>query len=274
MEVAMRRSFGQSAVRALFTLTVISSFLALAGCADLVTYSRKANEEGMRCYREGAYGDAAGAFRQAIRQDPRDYRSHFYLGVCFGELNEFQQAFSEYHTTLEVMNQGPVGRADDAFRQEVLDTLASAIAHHDPQEVELNAAEQRAKQGQNAQDWFLMAKIYRLKGDADLALDAYRRASHFDNENFYVRKEAGLFLLAPLNNTKDATLYLLQAYRLNPDDEAVNNALARLGITPEPADKAKSTSFRPANARQPVIPVENSRPAPVRPAGTAQLPRD
>src|ERR1051325_26272 len=85
MEVAMLLSFRRASISGLFTLFAITPLAALSGCADVVTYSAKSQEEGMRFYSEKAYGDAAGAFRNAIRQDPRDYKSHFYLGVCRSE---------------------------------------------------------------------------------------------------------------------------------------------------------------------------------------------
>ena len=52
-----------------------------AGCQDVLTYSDQTREAGMTAYMQGDYPKAAGAFRSALRQDPRDYRSHYYLGM-------------------------------------------------------------------------------------------------------------------------------------------------------------------------------------------------
>src|SRR2546428_5265050 len=98
MEVAMLLSFRRAFLSALLTVIILTPLAALAGCADVVTFSNKSREEGMRFYTEKSYGDAAGAFRNAIRQDPRDYQSHFYLGVCYDEMRMHQQAFSAYRT--------------------------------------------------------------------------------------------------------------------------------------------------------------------------------
>jgi Tfp pilus assembly protein PilF len=276
----MIRSIGQAARRSTLAAIIVSSFV-LAACTEVVTFSRKSREEGMRLFAEKAYGDAAGAFRNAIRQEPRDYRSHFYLGVCYQEMAEYQQAFQEYYTALDVMSNTQEGKFDPDFRLIVLDTLAGAIAQHDAQEVELNKVEARAKAGQKAEDWFLLGKIYRLRGDGDMALECYRRAARWDTDSFAIRKEFGLYLLDPLNQRQEAEYYLRQAYRLDPNDEAVNAALARLGVVPFPPYKEKDTLPRtpqpytgplPSNANN--RPVANTpQPAPM-PGTRVETPRD
>ncbi len=137
------------------------------------------------------------------------------------------------------------GKADeDSFRLVVLDTIASAIAQRRPR-AGAGPRQKRARELNTAEDWFLLAKVYRLKGDADLAIDAYRRAAHWDINSFAIRREMGLYLLDPLNQRKDSEYYLRQAYRLNPNDEAVNNALDRLGVAPLPAYEAKQPEYAP-----------------------------
>lgn len=255
----MIRSIGPAAWRKTLAAIIVSSFMFAAGCTEVVTFSRKSREEGMRLFSERMYGDAAGAFRNAIRQEPRDYRSHFYLGVCFEEMTEYQQAFQEYYTALDVMSNTQEGKFDPDFRLIVLDTLAAAIAQHDMQEVELNKADVRAKAGQNAEDWFLLGKIYRMRGDGDMALDCYRRAARWDIDSFAIRKEFGLYLLDPLNQRQEAEHYLRQAYRLEPNDEAVNSALARLGVVPPPAYKQKELQPRTPTPYTGPLPSDTSR---------------
>jgi Tfp pilus assembly protein PilF len=211
----------------------------MVGCADVITYANRSREEGLRLHRQDAHADAAGAFRNAIRQDPRDYRSHYYLGVCYDKLGEHQQAFAQYRTALDVIRHTMEGRIDEEFRLIILDTYAQSIATYDIREVELTAAEDRARSGQNAEAWFLLGKIYRLKGDADSSLTAYRNAARWDVENFHIRKDVGLYLLEPLNNRDESAYFLRQAYHLNPNDDAVNAALAKLGINPTPARPEK-----------------------------------
>ena len=241
-------------------LVVLSSLvlLGLTGCE--ITYSNKAYEEGIHLYREKMYSDAAGAFRNAIRQEPRHWRSHFYLGVCHEEMGQFQQAFQEYRASLDIMRHTLGGNTEPEFRQQVLDTYAGAIARADDSEVELTRIEQQAKETPNAENWFLLAKVSRLKGDADSAIDAYRRAANFDSQDFNVRKEFGLYLLEPLAQRTEAEYYLRQAYRLNPNDEAVNAALERMGIVPLPAYQSKDTPVNLNTPRVMPLPQANVNP--------------
>ena len=265
----MRRTLGRS----LASLIAVSFFLLLAGCSEVYTTSRRSNEEGMRLYSEKMYNEAAGSFRDAVKQDPRDYNSQFYLGVCYDEFKQHQPAFQQYQISLELMETLPWAKHDDDFRQLVLDTYASAVARYDDREGELNAIEKRAKNSPTANNLFLLAKCHRLRGDADNAIICYRKAAISDTWDFNIRKEAGLYLLDPLGQRQEATYYLLQAHRLNPNDLAVNTGLTRLGVNPLPAYEAADPGIHPP-VQQQVQPVQHVT-APRKPAGTtATLPRD
>lgn len=109
----MRRTFGQL----LLSLALFTPVVSLVGCAEMfATVSRESNEEGMRLYHQKMYGDATGAFRNAVKQEPRDYQSHFYLAVCYDELKQHQPAFQQYRLGVEMMNTTAEGRHDDEFR--------------------------------------------------------------------------------------------------------------------------------------------------------------
>ncbi len=268
-EVAMRWTLGRDCAPAF----LIGAVLLLAGCSEVYTTARRSNEEGMRLYSERMYTEAAGAFRDAVKQDPRDYNSQFYLGVCYDEFKQHQAAFKQYRIALDLMEALPWGKRDDEFRQLVLDTYASAVARYDDREGELNEIEKRAGENPTANNWFLLAKCYRLRGDADNALIAYRKAALTDNWDFFIRKEAGLYLLDPLGQRQEATYYLLQAHRLNPNDLAVNTGLTRLGVNPQPAYEAADPNLHPPV--QPRIQPVQHVGKPARSAGaTATLPRD
>ena len=225
---------GPIALRSVFSLSLLLPLSLLAGCSEVVniTYANKSREKGMGLYKDRSYVEAAGAFANAIRQDPRDFEAHFYLGVCHDEMGQHQQAFQQYRTSLDVMARYITGQYDPKFREMVLDTLAASVARHDVGDVELSRLEDRARTGRNAEDWFVVAKVYRLKGDPDMAIDAYRRAAQWDPASFAVRKEFGLWLLDPLNQPREAEQHLRQAFKLNANDEAVLAGLERLGITP------------------------------------------
>jgi len=100
MEVAVKHT---SARRTLLSISLIS-VIGLVGCADIVTYSADARENGMHQYERQAYTDAAGSFRNATRQNPRDYKSYYMLGCCYAQSGQHQQAIHAFRTALEVQH--------------------------------------------------------------------------------------------------------------------------------------------------------------------------
>src|SRR5882762_1718874 len=127
MEVAMRVALASL----LLAFSLIST-----GCTEVLTYANKSREEGVRLYNDHYYADAAGAFRNAVRQDPRDYRSQYYLGLCYDELKQYHQAFSSFRTSLDVMTQLGPNLVDPSFRPLVLDAYGASVARHDENESE------------------------------------------------------------------------------------------------------------------------------------------
>src|SRR4051812_43672294 len=73
MEVAAMSSRIQFGC-ALLGLTLLLT--AAGGCTDMVTFAGDNRQAGINAYNEARYTDAAGSFKSAIRQDPRDYLSH------------------------------------------------------------------------------------------------------------------------------------------------------------------------------------------------------
>lgn len=135
------------------------------------------------------------------------------------------------------------------LRLKVLDGLASALAKGDDNAAEI-ASLRSGPQGETAhvgeqgdaaaaEDQFVLAKVYVIKGDADSALQAYDQATRLDPNNFAVAKEAGLFY-EKANQTDKAKSSLITAYQIahrkhDPDDEQVVAALRRIGVVPGPA---------------------------------------
>jgi Tfp pilus assembly protein PilF len=223
--------------------------ISLTGCADVITYANKSRDRGIELYNEGAYGDAAGAFRNAVKQDPRQYLSHYYLALCYDQMGQYHQAFSQYRTALDVMDRSMAGQVDHETRPKIIEAYAQSIVRHDSGDVELTTLTRKAEASRRAQDWVVLAKVYRIRGDADLAIDSYRRAAHWDAQEFAVRKEFGLYLIE-LNQAKDAEYYLRQAYRMNATDEQVNAGLRQLGLVPVKERGQKVTLMRTGSAPQ------------------------
>ncbi len=266
------------------TLIVSLLLVGLAGCADQITNSRDARTQGVRLLADKDYGRALGAFRNAAKQEPRDYKSHYYLGVCYEELGQYQLAIQSYKTALGVP-QGPDEDGTPAdFRPQMLDALAKAVAAHDDRDSELNALEAKARTGGKAENYLILARVYRYRHDPDSALHAYKQALVYGPSDFGLYKEFGLYLLDNLQQEHEAEVPLRRAYTLNTNDEQVNSALRRIGIIPGPGLKEQNQLATPLIPRGPIPEMDlnklfngnpgndKSNSAPARPSAAA--PRD
>lgn len=216
-----------------------------------VTNTKAVRDTGIRQYNAGEYTDAAGTFRNATRQDPRDYQSYAYLGDCYRQMGHNQQAMQAYKASLDTAGRSYQGREDMAFRARTLDGLAAVIAKSG--EVEINAAQQSAQTAGGGDGYFLMAKIHRHLGDADSALDAYNRASLLGPKDFYVQKDYGLFL-EQIGQTQQAEKTLRKAYALNAKDAEVVAALRRIGVVPGPSLYDQNALAKPPVPKGPIPP--------------------
>src|SRR5687767_7491714 len=214
----------------------VATTLLLTGCQSSTFLSSPSDSrrEGEQLYREGSYGEAAGSFKTAIRRNPRDYKSQHYLGQCYEQMGQHQQAVAAYKASLDTAKLTLEGQENKQFRLLTLDGLANVVAKHDPKDVELDLLENKAKSGKVAENWFVVAKVYRLRGDVDSALDAYNRAALMDQKDFGIMKEYALYL-EQVGQIPRATQSLRKAYALNNTDPEVNAALRRVGIVPGPA---------------------------------------
>jgi Flp pilus assembly protein TadD len=233
------------------------SLLMLVGCAgsDMVTYSRDAQRAGVKQYNEGNFAEAAGAFKNAARQNPRDYRNYYYLGASYEQMGQWQQAVHAYKTSRSIINISMAGKDDSDFRMRIINGLGRSIARSDLSDAELNAAVSEAEQRASGESWFVVAKIHAFGGDADSALDAYNRASLLEPNNFLILKDYGLYL-EQLGQSQKATVPLRRAFALNNQDEQVLQALRRSGVIPGPSLKDEAALVRPTLPKGPIPEVE------------------
>ncbi len=278
----MTGSFLVSARSALTIGLVVTLSFAAAGCADMIKSGPGARDQGKRLYAEGNFTEAAGAFRNAVRQEPRDYKSYYYLGSSYAHMNAYEQAIQSYHSALKVMTVTLEGKEDKAFRPVVLDGLAQAIATAEKHSPELSVPDEGST---NPEDQFLRAKVFRYTGDADAAMQAYSQASNLDPKDFYVAKDYGLYL-EQLGQQQNAAASLRRAYALNGKDEEVAAALRRIGIVPGPSLKNENDLAKPPVPKGPIPQVDWSKmnfggqrsapanPPPPMPAPEAEVPRD
>lgn len=242
------------------TFSLAVGGLFAGGCADAITYSRDAQRAGMKLYNEANYADAAGAFKNSVRQNPQNYEGHYYLGASYEKLQQYQQAIAAYKTARQTIVLSVEGRHDDEMKQKILNGIASTIARSDPRNIELDAAQQAAENQGTADNWFILAKVFALRGDPDSAVDAYNRALLLEPNNFYVAKDFGMYL-DRIGQTDRAQATLRRAYSLNNDDAEVGAALRRMGVIPGPSLSDESRFGPPT-------------PEEVAPSRTVQAPRD
>lgn len=257
-----------------------------SGTSSLLTYAQDARDTGLKQYRAHDYENAAGSFRSATRQDPRDYKSFYFLGACYDGMGSHQQAAQAFQSSLKVMDLTLEGQKDQEFRARAIEGLGIALAKgHD-----LTAEVAMPQPGKRpAEDAWLRAQVYRHSGDADAAVEAYTAAALQDPKHFHIAKSFGLYL-ENLGQTRQADLQLRRAYQINSGDEEVATALRRLGTVPGPALKEKDALARPPipqgplpelkmprfgdSARQAAGPPAQPTPS-VAPEGTTvQVPRD
>ena len=208
------------------------------GCGDVITHAGEARQQGIKLYNGGQYPEAAGSFSNAIKQRPQDYESYYYLGRTYESMKNYHQAVGAYRTSLSVMSNSLKGAEDKAFRQKVVDGLASAIAAGRDVSLE-QAAFVKTGGPKSGEDYYILAKAKRINGDVDSALADYAKAGSLDPKSFAVAKEHGLYL-AQLNQRSKAANELRRAYALNyrarkPDDEQVNQGLRAVGVIPGPS---------------------------------------
>src|SRR5690554_4473306 len=68
------------------------------GCADNMNHTLSTKAKGMESYERGDYVDAASAFQNVIREEPRDYKARYYLGNSYAQSGQFQRAIQAYRT--------------------------------------------------------------------------------------------------------------------------------------------------------------------------------
>lgn len=238
--------------------------LALAvGCAEVITYSNRAVEQGDKLKAEGQTEAAAGAYRSATQQNPRNYTAFFRLGECYQELGREQQALQSFRTALDVMPAvDPRSKAPDevarvATRDKLVDGLANCVAKSSSRDAELAALVAKADASNKPLDHYVVARTSDELGDADAAIDAYDRAvaATGDSPDRAILKRYGLYLARIGQNAK-AEATLRKAYALTPEDAEINAALRNLGVVPGPSLLAPGQLHKPVMPKGPLPELE------------------
>ncbi|HZZ42951.1 MAG TPA: tetratricopeptide repeat protein [Tepidisphaeraceae bacterium] len=240
-------------IRLLRTFSVVGLMsLAGTGCVTLDQhFSQKSHVEGARLYNAGDYEGAAGAYLNALKAEPRDYKAYYSLACCYDAEKDYEKAIHAYRTSLDVMALTFAGQHDGDFRLKVLDGLAQSIAHGATHQTELDLAEKEARTKHEAEPYFLVAKIYRYSGDADSAVENYNKAVLMDPDNVAYIRELALYY-EQLGQTQRAEPALRRAYGMGADDAQMKAALRRLAIIPGPAIKPQKDLVQPVMPQGPI----------------------
>ena len=254
------------------TLIAAGLTLAVVGCQDMITYSRDSREQGIKLYNNGQYDLAAGSFQNAVKQNPSDYQSYYWLGVSYDASKNYQQAIQAYRSSLDVQQLSIEAKANVPFRRKTIDGLAIAISKSPSRSDEITDIEQKTAGHETSEDALLLAKIFQYSFDADSAIDAYNRAVLLDPNDIAISREAGLYF-AKINKQANAEPLLKRAYIANPNDTQVADALRGMGIVPGPSLKNEDQLVKPLVPRGPIPEIDLSRSNSSSNA-TAQTPRD
>jgi len=167
-----------------------------AGCADVGTagFTSEAKHKGMAYYKQGKYPQAAASFRSAARAEPREYQAQYYLGLSLDAMQQYQKALQAHKAALDVMQTTGAGKTDQAFREKIIDAIATDVARSDNPDKEIQLLKDKAKKSEKAEDYVLLARIYRHLGDPDSAIAAYKRATDAEPENPTIQREYAGYL--------------------------------------------------------------------------------
>jgi Tfp pilus assembly protein PilF len=248
--------------RSIRTATLGVAVVVLVGCASALSSPKESRDRGMKLYQQQNYVDAAGAFRNAVQQNPRDFKSFYYMGACYDAMKMDHQAIQSYQSGLDVMKVTLAGREDQAMRVMMIDALARSIARGNDRTFQ-TALEART---QTAETKYLQAKIHQNLGDADSALESYQQAILLDKNDFAIIKDYGLYL-EQLGQAENATRILRRAYAMNTKDEQVVAALRRIGVVPGPSLKEQEQLVKPPVPKGPLPQIDvakmrnNGKPA-------------
>lgn len=228
--------------------------LGLFGCGvEVLTWAKDAKRQGFQQYNDGKYAEAAGSFRNAIRQDPTDPESEYWLAMSYEQTQSWHEAIDAYKTCLNLMPPPTTARYDARMHNSAFDRLAHIVAQNDATGQEADLITQAAARDQSSEEYRLLGRIFRYRQDADTSLDDYRRATQLDPSNFKAQREYGLYL-EMLGQNQEAGVALRDAYRLNQNDSAVNTALRRIGMEPGASLLVQNP---PAHPSLPQIPADN-----------------
>jgi tetratricopeptide (TPR) repeat protein len=238
------------------SIVLAACVFAFAGCAEVTASSRHSREQGQKLYSQGEYVDAAGAFNNAVRTDPLDYRAWYGLGQSYDKSQSYHQSIQAYRTALDMRKRTLPGREDEAMRVKIIDALGKAIAAGNDAAFQANSA---GKGRATAEEKYIEAKALQYMGDADSAIEAYQQATLLDRKDFAIAKDYGLYLEKVATMRDQAVKQLKRAYQMNQRDPEVVAALRRNNVVPGPSLKEPEQLAKPGMPMGPLPEIDIKR---------------
>jgi tetratricopeptide (TPR) repeat protein len=122
---------------------------------------------GMREYNKGDFQDAFQAFSRAVFEDPKDYRSYFFLGQTHEQLRDPEKAILAYKKALEV-------RMHYLPAHEALGLVFYKQKNY--KEAEINLREAEKLNSKSAEVYYTLGEIEQRNDACEKAITAYEQA--------------------------------------------------------------------------------------------------
>ncbi len=233
----------QTTLRIASTSAVLLAASVVGGCASGVTFTTTERSQGRIALNEGDHEAAAEIFAEHVANNPRDYKAHTHLGQARLAAGNLTAAIASFRTALDTRAMTARGRADEAYRELIVDEFARTLAAADIDGSMIAGIDAKSKGDVTRK--IVVAKAQAASGKPDAAIAAFQEARRLDKEDLYVARSFGLYLES-IRQDVAAEEMLTQAYRIDPSDNEVAAGLVRLGIVPGPAILSRNQLAKPA----------------------------
>jgi len=229
-----RRSVSGVSTKAVLWLSIVCMFIA-AGCEPNPVLRRK----GIDAFHAGEVTQADRHFTKAVRQDPTDWKSLYYLGKVRLEQDRALDATLVLEKALSLRN-------DHEQTPQILDALAQSL-YQQGETARLHTMLQRAiDEYETSRDFLRLAKFMGKTGDRDSAKVALRKATYFARPGDATPWLALADFYESLDDTDQTIDALRRALAINPRSRQVRTRLRKYGIVPGPTVQIKQ---RPGDNR-------------------------
>lgn len=183
--------------------------------------------QGMDALEVGDIDWADNRFSVAVRQDPTDWKSQYYLGRV--RLEQDRAAEAQIH-----LEQALTLREDHPETSDILDVLAEALFRQAANARLYQLLHDATQNYGTLKDYLRQADYLAKTGDIDGAKVAFRKAARFADKDDATPYVAMADFYESIGNTDNAISALRRAYAITPGSRRLANRLREYGIVPGP----------------------------------------